>query len=215
MKIAYRKAHSQDADGVRAVAESLSYANLLANGANKESLSQSGFLLYPLAAANDNEPNYRERIEASDHFWVAEDGELVVAYLMAYTFDCMKALHNKTSNDISTLDYFMERMGIRGSVIYCAQLGVLAQYQKQGIAISLKNHALKDIDGAEHPAAISEIAQAPLWNRASTRASIASGFVPMFLREKAAPDPADPRRSSATFVRTFLSKQKPLGSIIR
>jgi GNAT superfamily N-acetyltransferase len=212
--VTYRRACSQDAEGVRVVAHAVSYSNIRAQGVDEEALSRGGFLLYPLTAANDNEPNYRERIEASKHFWVAEQDKTIIGFLMAYTFDCMNSFANKTDNDKSTLEHFSVRMGIRGSAIYCAQFAVLPEYQKQGVLTSLGERAFGDIDGANHPAVIGEVAQTPIWNESSTHACIANGLTPLFLREKADTNSPGERRLSATFVRMFPCRQKTKGPVV-
>ncbi len=208
MSIVYRQAKAEDAMGVYDVADSVSRKVLEGNN-NKDSLSDSGFLMYPLSAANDSEPNYRERIIASKFFWVACEYTRVIAFTMAYTFDCFQTFRNKTKNDIGTIEYFTKNMGILGSTIYFAQIGVRPEYKRKNLARDLVNAAYGDIDGSKNPSIICEIAQAPLWNKASTLAAIALGFSPMFLREKDTHLPKHERRISGTFVKTFSHSKYP------
>ena len=214
MEFRYRKALGKDAKEVASISAALSYPHLLASGLNEEMLSQSGFLLYPLEANDDNKPNYLERIEAAEHFWVVENSGSLVAFLMAYTFDCLRSIAYHTDNDVSIMEHFIGRMGMRGNVIYCAQLAVLPEYQKRGIAISLNRHAFDGIDGADYPAAICEIGQEPIWNEPSSLAFERCGFTPLFLRRKAMPYGATRHRRSATFVRTFPCRRKPSGPVV-
>lgn len=214
MAITFRQALSQDAQAVHAVANAVSHATLMANGVNAARLSQEGFLLYPLAAASDKEPNYRERIEASQYFYVAEVDSVVIGFMMAYTFERMSKLVHKTPNDIATLDYYLIHMRMRPEVIYIAQVAVLPAYRGRQVSVALKNYVFDTVDGVDHPAAIGEIAQHPLWNRASSFASAASGFSPLFVRDKAIPNEPDQQRLSATFIRTFPCRRKLAAPIV-
>ena len=213
MSITYRRSRVEDCSGVRAVAESLAFASLSASGIDAAALSSSGFLLYPLEADSTQAPNYHERIEASEHFWVAENQARIVGFVMAYTFDCMARLLHKTPNDLATLEHFITRMRTRGSIIYLAQAGVLPDHQRRGIYSALIRHAFDSVDGTDHPALIAEIAQFPLWNQSSTLAALETGFSPVFLRDKPGHPPTE-SRLSATFMKS-LPCRRPLTNPIR
>jgi GNAT superfamily N-acetyltransferase len=212
LSLKFRRAVPDDAEAIYQVADSAVYQKLRDCGCDEHELSRNGFLFYPLAASGDGEPNYRERIEASRHFWVAVDDLRVVGYLMAYSFACLDSIPNKSANDLSVLAHFCERLGFRRNVIYSAQSAVLATYRKQGISYRLKQHAFERIDAAEHPAVVSEVAQWPLWNEASTRSLLKCGFAPLLLREKET-GVGGQRRLTATFIKTFAFKGFPTSAI--
>jgi GNAT superfamily N-acetyltransferase len=207
MSIMFRRAVPEDAEAVYQVARSATYQKLRAVGHDERELSRSGFLLYPLLATSGNKPNYRDRIDASPHFWVAVDDQRVVGFLMAYSFACLSGIRTQSENDIATLDHFCGKLGFRKTVLYSAQSAVLPAYRRQGISYHLKQHAFENINGAEHPAVVSEVAQSPVWNEASTRSLLKCGFSPLLLREK------DPSRLSVTFIKTFAFKDIPSHAI--
>src|SRR5215510_8839637 len=112
MGIEIRRANPKDAQGIWEVAHNRSRKVMMEQGgASEDELSWDGFLLYPLDPDSSDKPNYRERIELSDHFWVAVEGQRIIAFNMAYTFETMRKFANLTSNDLTLLDYFIDRWG--------------------------------------------------------------------------------------------------------
>jgi hypothetical protein len=197
MKIAIRRAIPSDAETISTIAQSLSLAGASAKGGSLDNASNAGFLLYPLATSDPGKPNYAQRIAGSSHFWVAEVEGTVVAYRMMYAFSEMKQFKHKTANDEGVLAYFLGTCGFDDSIIYSAQIGCDPSYQRKGLMKTLTQKALCSIKDA--PALVSEIAQSPVLNRASTR--MATKHAGMRLIATRSKD--DGARISGVFMRTL------------
>lgn len=203
MKLSIRRANPEDAQGVWLVAQSRSKQAMIERGeATEENLSRDGFLLYPLEAVSDTQPNYRERIELSEHFWVAAEGERIIAFNMAYTFQAMQSFAHLTSNDISLLKYFTNQWGCERNCIYMAQGAVLFDHANQGVMGMVVAEFLTNAANSGAPAVIGEIAQAPIKNKASTAAAEKLGFSMVATRTKIDPT-TGLDRISGTFLRTL------------
>lgn len=193
----FRKAIPNDAEAIRDVAISLSRKEAEKAGATIEELSATGFLLYPLEATSDANPNYEERIRGSKHFWVAEVDGKVVAFVMAYTFAEMKQFQNLTENDAALIEFFTNVCGFEADVVYSAQVGCLAEHQRSGVMQGLAEHAIDATNNV--PAIITEIAQKPLRNVASSKFVLQS----MGMKMVATRPKDDGARVSGTFMRTL------------
>ena len=204
MSIKIRRAKPDDAEGIWAVAQSRSKQTMAGGDASEENLSRDGFLLYPLAAASDDQPNYRERIALSDHFWVAAEDERIIAFNMAYTFQTMKSFAHLTSNDVSLLNYFTEQWGCDLNCIYMAQGATLQGHASQGIMGQVAAAFLTHAASSGAPAVIGEIAQAPIQNQASTATAQKLGLRLVATRIKIDPT-TGLNRISGTFMRTLPS----------
>ncbi len=202
MNIDYRRATAMDAEGVYEVAQSISKSAMVEQGATEETLSQQGFLLYPLSADDTSKPNYKERIELSSHFWVAADKDSgrILAFMMAYTFQQYKQMTQLTKNDIGVLDFFTgpgeDKAVYSEDTIYIAQIGTHADLKRQGIMRGLAREAFKHTGNS--PVALGEVAQQPLRNIASSEFFLNMGFTMPWKRPK-----DDGARVSGTFMRTF------------
>src|SRR5262245_34670392 len=98
MSIHVRKARPEDAPAVWGIANSRFKSELKRQGASDRQLAREGFLFYLL------EPDqYRERIERSDHFWVATNQNAVMGFFMAYTLVELQSCVNMTENDRTVL----------------------------------------------------------------------------------------------------------------
>jgi len=204
MNIEIRRAIPEDAPGIWAVAHNRSKSVRKKAGVSDEDLSREGFLLYPLAASSENEPNYRERIEHSDHFWIAAEGGRIIAFNMAYTFETMRKFAHLTSNDLNLLDYFLDRWSCEPGCVYQQQVAVLLSHARCGVITQVVERFFENAARSGAPAAICEIAQAPLKNIASTASALKNGFRMVATRIKI--DPISGKdRISGTFVRTLLS----------
>jgi hypothetical protein len=203
MSIQIRRASAEDAQGVWAVAQSRSKKTMTEQGgASEEDLSRDGFLLYPLDPDNDSQPNYRERIEISDHFWVAAENNRIIAFNMAYTFETMRKFANLTSNDLTLLDYFIGQWGCEPHCIYQAQVAILQGYANRGVMTQIADRFIAQAAALGAPAIICEIAQTPLLNKASTAVALKLGFRMVATRIKGDPTTGKDR-ISGTFLRTL------------
>lgn len=211
MSYIYRPADVSDAQGVYDVAQSVSRTAMQQDGADDQKLSAEGFLLYPLAADDPTKPNYEERIAASRHFWVAQDqNRRIVAFMMAYTFQQYKQMTQLTPNDKGVIEFFtgkqdespMPGQAIHNDkIIYVAQVATHMDFKRKHIMELLMHTAFENASGS--PAAIAEIAQAPMLNVASSSLFVNAGqFRLVSTRTKKDPDTkAD--RVSGTFMRVF------------
>lgn len=193
--ITTRKAQPDDAPVVYAIAESRSRRGRLRARLSERQLTREGFLFYPLTTNQ-----YVERIQGSDHFWVAERGGKVVAYCMAYTFTELRSFTFLTENDQTLLAYH-RGWGCEPGCVYFAQAATIHSHEARGamaaLAICLPTHA------AERgvPAILCEISLRPR-NGASLVAARRSGFRMVATRTKT--DPMDGTdRVSGTFMRTL------------
>jgi len=66
MNIEIRRAIPEDAPGIWAVAHNRSKTVRMEARVSEEDLSREEFLLYPLAASSENEPNYRDPTSGKD-----------------------------------------------------------------------------------------------------------------------------------------------------
>ncbi len=145
-----------------------------------------------------------ERIEGSDHFWIAERGGKVVAYCMAYTFTELESFTSLTENDQNLLAYF-HTWGCEPACVYFAQAATILGHEARGamvaLAVSLPKHAVER--GA--PAILCEISLTPI-NKPSLAAASRTGFRMVATRTKT--DPTDGKdRVSGTFMRILEDKQ--------
>ncbi len=193
----YRRATPMDVDGIYEVAVARSREYLLKSGANEESLSRTGFLLYPLAASEPNKPNYLERINLSQNFWVAEEAGEIHAFLMAYTLHEMLQITQKTDNDQGVLAYFLDELRFAPDTLYGMQIARSPTCRHSGVTVALVETILSHNLG-QTPAMIGEIAQAPVKNEASTRLFESTGFRLLFHRAK-----DNGTRLSGVFVKTL------------
>jgi predicted GNAT superfamily acetyltransferase len=198
--IEVRKATPDDAQSVWAVANDRSKMKRIQEGMSESDLEREGFLLYPLDADSQDRPNYRERIELSDHFWVAASDDHVVAFCMAYTFEALKSFRHHTENDRKLLEYF-SNWGCELNCVYLAQVARVRGDEGQGamaqLAQCLRVHAAES--GA--PAVICEISVKPP-NNASIGAVLRSGFRMVATRIKDDPTTGQDR-VSGTFMQTL------------
>lgn len=196
--ITVRKASKDDASTVCAIAASRSRTARLQAGLSELQLSREGFLFYPLTR-----DQYLERIEGSDHFWIAERGGKVVAYCMAYTFTELESFTSLTENDQNLLAYF-RTWGCEPACVYFAQAATILGHEARGamaaLAVCLPKHAVEK--GA--PAILCEISLTPS-NKPSLAAASRTGFRMVATRMKT--DPEDGKdRVSGTFKRTLENK---------
>jgi acetyltransferase (GNAT) family protein len=203
VNIKIRRAKPEDAQGIWAVAHSRSKKVMTEQrGVSEDDLSRDGFLLYPLEPESKNQPNYCERIELSDHFWVAAENERIIGFNMAYTFETMRKFANLTSNDLTLLDYFMNGWGCEPSCVYQAQVATLQGHANRGVMTLVFDRFIDYAAGTGAPAVICEIAQAPILNKASTAIAQKVGFRMVATRIKT--DPVTGKeRVSGTFMRTL------------
>lgn len=162
---------------------------------SERKLAREGFLFYPLTT-----DQYLERIEGSDHFWIAERGGHVVGYCMAYTFTEFGSFRSLTENDQTLLAYFRS-WGCEPGCIYLAQAATILNHEARGamaaLAMRLPQHASEK--GA--PAIVCEISLIPR-NVASLAAANRTGLRMVATRTKT--DPTDGKdRISGTFIRTL------------
>lgn len=191
--ITIRKAQPDDAPVVCAIAASRSRTRRRQAGLSERQLAREGFLFYPL-----NQDQYLERIEGSDHFWVAERDEKVVAYCMAYTFAELQSFISLTENDQTLLAYFLS-WGCEPRCVYFAQAATTLGHAARGAMAAMAVHLPKHAVERGVPAIVCEISLMPR-NRASLLAASRSGFRMIATRTKT--DPKDGRdRVSGTFMR--------------
>ncbi len=205
MEFNVRQATPKDAQGIYNVAFNRSRANMVDLGYNDKKLSELGFILYPLHADDPAQPNYLERIKASDHFWVAttkDEDETVIAFRMAYTFETMRQLLQKTKNDEAILEYFSD---YNPKTLYLAQSAKHLDYiDERGIMPEIANHFLASANSASLPQIICEIAKAPMENSASSKFAKKTGFVRSSERKKLNPENGT-ERTSQTWLQTLPS----------
>ncbi len=193
--ITIRKAQPDDAPAVLAIAVSRSRTTRVEAGLSERKLEREGFLFYPLTR-----DQYLERINGSDHFWVAERSGNVVGYCMAYTFTEFGSFLSLTENDQALLAYFRS-WGCEPGCIYFAQAATILSHEARGamaaLAVRLPQHAAEK--GA--PAIVCEISLIPR-NIASLAAAGRTGLRMVATRTKT--DPTDGKdRVSGTFLRTL------------
>lgn len=193
--ITTRKAQRHDAPAIYAIAASRSKNAGLKDGLSERQLEREGFLFYPLTPEQ-----YLERIEGSDHFWIAERGGHVVGYCMAYTFTELESFSSLTENDENLLAYFRS-WACQPACIYFAQAATIRSHEARGamaaLAVCLPKHAIE----RGVPAILCEISLMPR-NRPSLAAASRSGFRMVATRTKT--DPTDGKdRVSGTFIRTL------------
>ncbi len=198
MSIRVRKAKADDALAVHSIAMSWWRTPRVQEGITERQLEREGFLFYPL----DTE-NYQDRIERSDHFWVAENTGTIVAYSMAYTFTEMRSFTFLTENDQTLLAYFTS-WGCEQGCVYLAQAARMRSQVARGsisaLATCLYTHATET--GA--PAVLCEISLEPR-NRRSIASAKQSGFCQVATRKKIDPSTSKDR-ISGTFMRTLGSQ---------
>lgn len=163
-------------------------------------MEREGFLLYPLEM-----DQYQERIQGSDHFWVAERDGKVVAYCMAYTLTELASFASLTENDRSLVDYFRS-WRCESNCLYLAQAATILNHEARramaALAVCLPEHA------AERglPAILCEISLMPR-NSPSLIAASRNGLRLVATRTKT--DPMDGTdRISGTFIRTLDNKAR-------
>lgn len=195
MSIEIRKAKTVDASAVHAIATSRWKTTRLREGVTERDLEREGFLLYPLAANH-----YRERIDRSDHFWVAENGNQIVAYCMAYTFAEMRSFTYLTENDQTLLTYFSS-WGCEPGCVYLAQVARVHTEEARGSISSLAMSLYKHATDTGAPAVLCEISMKPR-NNVSMMSAARSGLRLVATRTKTDPTTGKDR-SSGTFMRTL------------
>lgn len=195
MSIEIRKAKTDDALAIDAIATSRWKTTRLQEGITERQLEREGFLLYPLAA-----DHYRERIARSDHFWVAENGDQIVAYSMAYTFAEMRSFTYLTENDQTLLSYFSS-CGYEPGCVYLAQVARVHAQEARGSISSLAIALFKHATDTGAPAVLCEISMKPR-NNISMRSAARSGFRLVATRTKTDPTTGKDR-TSGTFMRAL------------
>lgn len=195
MSIVIRKATVDDALAVHAIATSRWKTTRLQEGMTERDLEREGFLLYPLAA-----DQYRERIARSDHFWVAENGNQIVAYSMAYTFTEMRSFTYLTENDQTLLAYF-DSWGCERGCVYVAQVARVHAQEARGSISALAKSLYKHATDTGAPAVLCEISMKPR-NNVSMMSAARSGLRLVATRTKTDPTTGKDR-ASGTFMRTL------------
>lgn len=207
IKLIFRRAVAADAMDFYEIAEALSKKNKILQGATEKDLSDSGFLLYPLAVSDPNVANYEERITVGDYCGVAidEENSRTVAFMMGYTFQQYKKMNRLTDNDIGVIEFFTglsrpEKERKPDNTIYIGQVAVHPDYARRKIGTLLIIDMLKESGDA--PQAIAEIAQEPQRNNASSTSFERAGFEMKSKRIKQDPT-TKTDRTSGTFEFNF------------
>ncbi|GJL84381.1 MAG: hypothetical protein DHS20C02_01560 [Micavibrio sp.] len=176
-------------------------------------LAASGFILYPLAVDDPDQPNYAERIKLSNHFWLANNDDVVKSFMMAYTLEKMEKIRQKTGNDTSVLDYFLTKANrIRDGIdmpnfekgIYVQQVATMPSVSRTVTTSMVQKAALPENVG-DAPFMLGEIAQEPDKNRASTLLFLSLGGKMVATRPK-----DNGQRTSGTFMKLFPSPEDSL-----
>ena len=171
--------------------------NLHADAHGPISMSKRGFITYPLSPCDANYPNYKERIQISDHFYVAEIDNEVRGYIMNYTFSSLRAFKQLNNNDKDVIRYFIDQCGFCDSMLYGAQIACTDDVKNTGLMRKLALFTIKNIK--KNPAYIAEIALSPIPNLVSRQ--FAESIMKLKLVGKRKKDGG--KRLSGTFLRTF------------
>jgi len=210
--IEVRKAVSDDALAVWNVAKDRSKKRRMQDGLSEGDLAREGFLLYPLEPDSPDQPNYRERIELSSHFWVATNDDRVVGFYMAYTFEELGSFHHHNANDRKVLEYF-KAWGCELNCVYVAQFARVRSSDGKGAMDRMSERCRAHAAESGAPAMICEISLKPP-NEASITAALRNGFRRVATRIKDDPT-TGLNRVSGTFMQTLStihSTQKPPSS---
>lgn len=166
MNIEIRKARTEDAEGIAAVAGELQIGD-----ERPEGVGQTGFLLWA-----QKPETYVRRINLSEQFIVAEESSQIVGFLMAYTLEALKKLSNEMSYEDEVLRIFEELYDT--STVYPDQIGVLPSHKRRGIG-SLMDEKLKELSPGASYATV--IGHGPIRNHASIGYFTSRGYD--FVRE--------------------------------
>ena len=199
-----RKALPRDAQDVWQAAMDRSRDQMQSRGASNRELGLDGFILYPLQAESETQPNYKQRISLSPHFWVAIENEEIIAFCMGYSFsDMQKFVREKNDDDI--LYYFtsgLDAWNNDQSAVYLSQWVTRYERRNRGIMQAVVKKFFEHAQESGAPAVVCEIAQSPLKNEASTALAKKMGMKMIATRTKT--DPATgASRVTGVFMRDF------------
>ncbi len=160
-EITTRRATPNDAEGIALVAQSLQIGD-----DRPPEAGDTGFLLWAQDPAT-----YAARIEASDHFVVAEEGSQIVGFIMAYPLRTLLSLSESMGYEDKVLTLFDQRYD--PSLIYPDQIGVLPSFKRRGIG-GLMDAKLQSFTPGVGYATV--IGHAPIRNLASIGYFTSRGF---------------------------------------
>ncbi len=143
------RAVSSDAPAIAAVAEAVRFA-----GGGAASASSTGFLVHVQSASV-----YQRRLEASDLFFVARDGERLIGFLGAYRRTAIAGLRDTMSHEDELVDLVLQDDAADSVLV--DQIAVLPDYAGQGVAQALLDRLRNAAPQARCYAAI---AHAPVRN---------------------------------------------------
>ncbi|MCI5065073.1 GNAT family N-acetyltransferase [bacterium] len=156
-----RKATVSDAEGIASVARVLQIGD-----ERPPEAGQTGFLLWA------QEPDtYAERIEHSGLFVVAQEGDQIVGFIMAYPLSTLVSLSESMRYEDKVLKLFQEKYP--PTLVYPDQIGVLPSHKRRGIG-GMMDQELQSLCSTDEFATV--IGHAPIRNLASIGYFTSQGF---------------------------------------
>jgi hypothetical protein len=127
----FRKAKAGDLEGIFRLAEGLKV--------DYDAPQKTGFLVYPL-----NREGYKHRIDSSDFFYVADNSDDIVGFLMCYDSDTLRGLMSSGAMDHE--DAVVRRVSeASGEYVFGDQIGVVSVEAMNGVGSEMMERLFDDM----------------------------------------------------------------------